>query len=61
MLITGRRVALLKDQGTLAMPTDFVGHIYKMVDFGNLPDITAVIHRWAAEDLGLARCASCPE
>jgi hypothetical protein len=29
MLITGRRVALLKDAGTPNMPTDFVGHIYR--------------------------------
>lgn len=60
MLITGRRVALLKDIDTPEMPTDFVGHIYKEVDFDDTDGVSAEVHRWAAGDLGLGRCANCP-
>jgi hypothetical protein len=59
MLITGRRVALLKDKGTPNMPTDFVGHIYKSVDFDDVATVSAAVHAWAADDLGLAGCPSC--
>ncbi len=55
MLMTGRRVALLKDRGTADMPTDFIGHIYKSVDFDDPGTIVASLHGWAAEDLGLGR------
>ena len=61
MLMTGRRVALLKDRDTPAMPTDFVGHIYKSIDFEALEVVTSEVHRWAAEDLGRDRCANCPD
>jgi hypothetical protein len=60
MLITGRRVALLKDRDTPNMPTDFIGHIYKSVDFDDLETVNGAVHSWAAEDLGLGRCPSCP-
>ncbi len=60
MLITGRRVALLKDRDTPNMPTDFVGHIYKPVDFDDADAVGAIMHEWAAEDLGLGRCPECP-
>jgi hypothetical protein len=60
MLITGRRVALIKDRDTPAMPTDFVGHIYKSVDLDESEAVTAAMHHWAAEDLGLGRCQQCP-
>lgn len=60
MLMTGRRVALLKDVSTPDMPTDFVGHIYKNVDFEDLDAIEAAVHKWAADDLGLGRCSDCP-
>lgn len=60
MLITGRRVALLKDRDTPSMPTDFVGHIYKPVDFEDLDAVAATVHTWAADDLGLGRCNGCP-
>jgi hypothetical protein len=42
------------------MPTDFVGHIYKEVDFADLDVVAAKVHAWAADDLGLGRCRSCP-
>ncbi len=69
MLITGRRCALLKDHTIRSvadrpdaetMPTDFVGQIYKPVDFDDLNEISSELHRWAAFDLGLGPCASCP-
>lgn len=60
MLMTGRRVALLKDRDTPDMPTDFVGHIYKSVDFEDIDDVAEALHLWAAEDLGLGRCRDCP-
>jgi len=59
MLMTGRRVALLKDRDTPPMPTDFVGHIYKSVDFEDVGGVSAAVHQWAAEDLNLGRCADC--
>lgn len=60
MLITGRRVALLKDKDTPDMPTDFVGHIYKSVDFEDTAAVAAVLHSWIADDLALGRCPYCP-
>lgn len=61
MLMTGRRCALLKDKGSPDMPTDFVGHIYKEVDFADLGGVAREIHAWAAHDLGLGLCPSCPK
>jgi hypothetical protein len=61
MLMTGRRCALLKDKDTPDMPTDFVGHIYKPVDFDDLDGVSGALHLWAAEDLGLGRCQHCPD
>ncbi len=60
MLITGRRCALLRDVDTPEFPTDFVGQIYKEVDFVDLDVVSKALHLWAAEDLGLGRCAHCP-
>ncbi len=60
MLMTGRRCALLKDKGSPAMPTDFVGYIYKEVDFADLDEVGKKVHMWAADDLGLGQCRSCP-
>lgn len=60
MLITGRRVSLLKDRDTPDMPTDFVGHIYHGVDFDDVDAVSTEMHRWAAEDLGLGHCGHCP-
>ena len=53
MLITGRRCALLKDVETPNLPTDFVGHIYKSVDFEDLGAVRETIDSWAKDDLGL--------
>jgi hypothetical protein len=60
MLMTGRRCALLKDKGSLPLPTDFVGHIYKEVDFADHRGVARELHAWAAHDLGLGLCSSCP-
>jgi len=60
MIVTGRRCALLKDRPVETMPTDFVGQIYKEVDFLDLAAVGAVVHLWAADDLGLGRCPTCP-
>jgi hypothetical protein len=60
MLMTGRICALFKDTTIEAMPTDFVGQIYRPVDFANTDDVVAEIHQWAVNDLGLPRCPRCP-
>lgn len=60
MVITGRRCALLKDKTIDTMPTDFVGHIYKPVDFADISEVSAALHGWAAKDLGLGSCPGCP-
>jgi hypothetical protein len=61
MLMTGRRCALLRDRDTPELPTDFVGHIYKRVDFDVLDEASREVHKWAAEDLGLGPCAHCSD
>jgi hypothetical protein len=53
MLMTGRRTALLKDRDTPNMPTDFVGQIYKPVDFEDLEAVTKTLQSWVREDLGI--------
>lgn len=53
MLMTGRRVALLKDRETPDMPTDFVGHIYRPVDFDDPDAVAAVLNAWIQDDLRL--------
>jgi hypothetical protein len=53
MLMTGRRVALLKDRETPDMPTDFVGQIYKPVDFEDQESVSEALNRWVEEDLGI--------
>jgi hypothetical protein len=61
MVITGRRCALRRDVTIDKMPTDFVGQIYKPVDFSDVDEICTELHGWAASDLGLGRCLSCRE
>lgn len=61
MLMTGRRCALLKDSSVPKLPTDLLGQIYKPIDLADGQQIAAVVHTWAAMDLGLGRCASCGE
>lgn len=53
MLMTGRRVVLLKDRDTPDMPTDFVGHIYRSIDFDDPPSVVRELEAWASEDLGI--------
>jgi len=60
MVITGRRCALLKDPSIPRMPTDFIGQIYKPVDFGQVQEVVDELHRWAADDLALGGCRECP-
>jgi hypothetical protein len=59
MLMTGRRCALLKDKSQPGLPTDFVGQIYKSVDFDDRESVSVEVHSWAREDLGLGRCENC--
>lgn len=60
MLMAGRRCGLLKDASMKKMPTDLVGRIYKAVDFESPKSVSAAIHEWLRDDLGLGRCAECP-
>lgn len=61
MVMAGRRCALLRDGPTVdRMPTDLVGHIYKELDFTDRDAVARGMHMWAAEDLGLGRCRTCP-
>lgn len=53
MLMTGRRVVLLKDRDTPNMPTDFVGHIYKSVDFDAEESVAKALDDWVGDDLGI--------
>ena len=60
MLMTGRRCALLRDTATgPELPSDFVGQIYKPVDFGDAEAISRATHEWIALDLGLGECNAC--
>lgn len=61
MLMSGRRLALLKDASIERLPTDLVGKIYKNVDFDDRNGTTAAIHVWLRDDLGLGACPSCPD
>lgn len=53
MLMTGRRVVLLKDRDTPNMPTDFVGHIYKSIDFDDGESVAQAVDDWVTQDLGI--------
>ena len=59
MLMTGRRCALLKDKTSPALPTDFLGQIYKSIDLQDTDAVSKCIHDWASEDLTLGRCEQC--
>lgn len=60
MLVTGRRMALLKDSTIDRLPTDLVGKIYKAVDLEDLAATSEAIHIWIRDDLGLGPCHDCP-
>jgi hypothetical protein len=53
MLMTGRRVVLLKDRDTPDMPTDFIGQIYRNVDFDDTESVTRELDSWTSNDLGI--------
>jgi hypothetical protein len=60
MLTAGRRCALLRDGTATKMPSDFIGQIYRRVDFDAPESVVSVLHRWVSQDLGLGRCGTCP-
>lgn len=60
MLITGRRLALLKDRSIERLPTDLVGKIYKGVDLDDRGSVEGAIHAWLRDDLMLGSCPQCP-
>ncbi len=61
MLLAGRRCGVLKDRTVEALPTNLIGRIYKPVDFDDLGQVRDSAHKFAADDLGLGRCGSCPD
>jgi DNA-binding MarR family transcriptional regulator len=59
MLMTGRRIALLKDKSVAKLPTDVVGKIYKSVNLDRPKTVGTALHKWVREDLSLGSCADC--
>ena len=59
MLMTGRRIALLKDKSVPKMPTDVVGKIYKSVNLDRPKTVATVLHKWVRDDIGLGTCPNC--
>jgi hypothetical protein len=55
MIMTGRRVALLKDGSIEKMPTDFVGMIYKSVDLEDESTVRDRVTDWLKEDLRIGK------
>ena len=55
MIMTGRRVALLKDGSIDKLPTDFVGMIYKSVDLSDEGAVRNRIEDWMKDDLRIGR------
>lgn len=55
MLMTGRRVALLKDGSIDKMPTDLVGMIYKSVDLLDEATVRARVTDWLKDDLRVGK------
>jgi hypothetical protein len=55
MIMTGRRVALLKDGSIEKMPTDFVGMIYKSVDLSVESTVRTHVESWLKDDLRVGR------
>jgi hypothetical protein len=53
MLMTGRRCAFLRDRTQETMPTDFVGQIYRSVDFDDVDGVRKSVKEWVINDLGL--------
>jgi len=59
MLMTGRRIALLKDKSVRNLPTDVVGKIYKAVNLERPRSVGAALHKWVRKDLDLGSCPDC--
>jgi hypothetical protein len=59
MLMTGRRLALLKDTSIATMPIDLVGKIYKSVQMVKPETVEKALHAWIRDDLALGPCARC--
>lgn len=55
MIMTGRRVALLKDGSIEKMPTDFVGMIYKSVDLEEESTVRDRVKDWLKDDLRIGK------
>jgi hypothetical protein len=55
MIMTGRRVALLKDGSIEKMPTDFVGMIYKSVNLEDESTVCDRVRDWLKEDLRIGK------
>lgn len=55
MIMTGRRVALLKDGSIEKMPTDFVGMIYKSVDLSDESAVRDRVQDWLRDDLRIGK------
>jgi hypothetical protein len=55
MIMTGRRVALLKDGSIEKMPTDFVGMIYKSVDLEDESTVRDRVTDWLKKDLRIGK------
>lgn len=55
MIMTGRRVALLKDGSIDKMPTDFVGMIYKSVDLEHESTVRDRVTDWLKDDLRIGK------
>jgi hypothetical protein len=53
MIMSGRRCLLLKDNSITAMPTDFVGMIYKSVDLDKPDTVASAVDEWITNDLNL--------
>lgn len=51
MIMSGRRIALLKDGSIRKLPTDFVGMIYKSVDLSGEDTVAAAVRAWIKDDL----------
>lgn len=53
MIMSGRRVALLKDGSIDRMPTDFVGMIYKSVNLSAEDTVATTVRAWIKDDLSV--------
>jgi hypothetical protein len=55
MIMTGRRVALLKDGSIDKMPTDFIGMIYKSIDLEDDSTVRSHVQDWLKDDLRIGK------